>query len=356
MLIILLGIVAARVIILQNTISTINEKIRPAEISLKIVEKPDCSECSDVSSTISIISESKVKIKENKTISFSSQEAQQLIQNYEIKRLPAIIIEGEINKTQELEALWNKLNGNIIDNVVIIESDAPYFDPQTNSIVGLVELVKIVDRECQKCFNIDNVVNQFRQIGVKFVNEKVLDYTDSEAQSLIKKFGIRRIPAVILSREVTEYRAIQSFWDQLNATLKDGFYALHTTIPPYRDLETNSIKGLVELILLTDNSCSACYNVSVHRLILNSMGISIAKENSFDISSEQGRNLISKYNITAVPTILLSSDAIEYSFFSSPSALQLFRRYNDGWFVFTNVDWMRSNGGYKDLTTGNIVK
>ncbi|MEM5802073.1 MAG: hypothetical protein QXQ18_01670 [Candidatus Aenigmatarchaeota archaeon] len=356
LLIVLLAILVVRVATTQFILSTLNEKLRPAEIMVTVIENPNCTECVNYFTELSRISDAYVKIKENKTLSFSSVEGKQLVQKYNIRKLPTIVVTGEINKTQDLQLLWGQLNGDMKNSsLVIIEPDAPYFDLSTDSVKGLVKLTKIVDSSCEKCAKLDNVINQFRSIGVRFVDEKDIDYTSSEAQSLMQKFAIRRIPAMILSKDITEYRAIQSFWSQLNATLKEGFYALHTTIPPYRDLETNTIKGLVELILLIDNSCTTCYNVSIHKSILSGMGIVIVKESNFDISSDQGKSLISKYNITAVPTILLSPDVIEYTFFASPTATQLFTKHADGWFVFTSTDWMRRNGGYKDLTTGSVI-
>ncbi len=214
-----------------------------------------------------------------------------------------------------------------------------------------VQLIRIVDSSCEECFSTDNVVDLFKQGGVKIGEDKTLEYTSSEADVLIKKYNIQKIPAIIVSKEILEYEAIKSVWDQLNATEKDGFFALHAVFPPYRDVSTNEIKGLVSLIMLNDSSCATCYDVNLHKLSLSRFGVKISSETVYDIFSSQGKQLLNKYNITKVPTILLSPDANIYTSFI-PVWETVGVIDADGWFVFRSTDVM---GIYKDQLTGKTV-
>ena len=153
-----------------------------------------------------------------------------------------------------------------------------------------------------------------------------------------------------------DYELIKTNWNSLGVISEDGSYILTTINPPYRDITTNEIKGLVELTYITDRSCSECYNVSEHKLILTNQrafALAITKETSVDISTKEGKELINNYNITSVPTVLLSKEASAY-----PSLISVWRNVGsvekDGILIFRNLDLMQ--GKYKDLSKNEIIE
>lgn len=207
-----------------------------------------------------------------------------------------------------------------------------------------LQLTKIIDSSCTNCFDIEEVVDFIEENNVKITKTESLEFASIEAKSLIKKFDIQKVPALLVSGEVNK-PSIADLWIQVNGKeLKGNIYI--ESIPPYRNVTSGGIEGLVNLTMITDNSCSKCYNVSIHKLILLRFGISVVSESNYDISSTEGKQLLNKYNITKVPTIILSKEASVY-----PTFVQVWLSVgtieSDDQFVFRNVEEM---GNYTNLS------
>ena len=278
----------------------------------------------------------------------SSERGKQLVSDLGITKLPTLIVSGEVKKPsiENIWGAWEEKEGNFVFKDVL----PPYTNPESE-VVGLVSLVNIVDSSCSKCADLSQVTTFLKESGVVFSDEKSLEYTTTEAQGLIDKFGIEKIPAVVLSDSILEYPSVKEVWDQVGATEKEGYFALHTQFPPYRDVKSNEVKGLVKVNYLSDSSCQTCYDVNVNREILLGFGLALEEENDLDISTTIGSGLVEKYNITKVPIILLSPEAAEYSdltlVWSSVGDIDA-----DGWYIMRNPELM---GNHKDLTTGQEV-
>ncbi|MDP2750460.1 MAG: hypothetical protein Q8O89_06530, partial [Nanoarchaeota archaeon] len=100
-----------------------------------------------------------------------------------------------------------------------------------------------------------------------------------------------------------------------------------------------------------DASCLTCYNVSIHESIISGLGMKVVSQTKLDVNDVVAKELISKYNITKVPTIIISKDASDYTVMADvwPSVGTY---ESDGALVFRDVTMM---GTYRDLTTNSIV-
>jgi hypothetical protein len=227
-----------------------------------------------------------------------------------------------------------------------------------------IEIIELKSSSCTKCFNTLNLINSIKQQSfLKVTKEQSYnDYLSSTAQQLIKKYNIRTIPAIIITGEITK-TIIFNGQNTTLATLfvQSGGKSVGEGIVfegnlPYIDLSDGNIKGLVSLIILNYSACDKCYNVLVHKNILqNGFGIFVDSEVNYDINSTEGKNLINKYNITAVPTILLSPEVSIYPGFSGVWQT-VGTVEKDGWYVFRSTDFMIQQGGYFDLEKNTYVK
>ena len=68
----------------------------------------------------------------------------------------------------------------------------------------------------------------------------------------------------------------------------------------------------MDITYLTDNTCKDCFNVIELKGSFQSLGVFIDNEKYVDISSPEGKSFLIKYNITQVPTIILSKDINDY--------------------------------------------
>jgi hypothetical protein len=157
---------------------------------------------------------------------------------------------------------------------------------------------------------------------------------------------------LIISKDILDYDSIKQIWKQLNTTEKEGFFALHSTIPPYIDASTDKVVGLVTLIMLNDKTCNICYDVLVNKQILARFGIATDKEFSYDVNSDEGKDLINKYKITKVPIIVMSPETKVYDSFTQVWD-QVGTIENDGWYVMRTPEVL---GTIKDLSTDQIIQ
>ncbi|MBI4170968.1 MAG: hypothetical protein HY514_04685 [Candidatus Aenigmarchaeota archaeon] len=350
------SLIATRSEKVQEVVKLTEQQNQPAKLELTKIAASSCRDCFDIDAVVENLKKSNVNVTSEKTVDFSSSEAKQLIAQYNIEKLPTVIVLGEVNKSTVTQ-LWNQnwnvemKDGTQVSSVYSAVAP-PYVDAASGDVKGLVALTHILDESCPTCADLTQVINFFKQNGVKFLSEKTINYDSPEAKELISKFGVQKVPALVISKDVLEYPAVAQAWPQLNATEKQGFYALHTTVPPYRDLATDKIEGLVKVTYLNDSTCANCYDVQVNGQILErNFGLVIANETTIDISSDSGKALLKQYSITKVPIMLASPDAKLYAVFAQVWP-QVGDVASDGWFVMRKPEVL---GIYKDLSTGQVV-
>ena len=92
----------------------------------------------------------------------------------------------------------------------------------------------------------------------------------------------------------------------------------------------------------------------MHNQILTSpqtFAIKLDKETSVDAGDAAGKQLIAKYNITQVPTVILSSEVSAYP--ASQALKQFFSIESDGSYIFRKLSVV---GVYRNLATNQIIK
>ncbi len=328
------------------------ELLRPAELRLVRITLDNCKFCFDVENAVEELKKQNVNITSEETILSKSTQGKEFISKYNVKKLPTIIVSGEINKSEQLASYFGE-KGNITkDSFVYTSLIPPYFNIQSNRINGIVSITHVVDSSCEKCSDLTAVSSSLKEQGIYIQNEKSVEYNSKEGQELINKFEIKQVPAVLISKEIDYYIGMKEALSQSGAKEKNGFYAVHSTLPPYRDLSNNKIVGLVEVVYLINNACPVCYNVLVNKNILLRFGLILDKENTYDINSPEGKQLIQKYKVSKVPIIILSSDANYY-----PSFKEVWKSVgtieNDGWFIMRNPEVI---GAYWDLEKNRVIE
>ncbi|MBI2541822.1 hypothetical protein HYV80_03885 [Candidatus Woesearchaeota archaeon] len=353
---ILLGI-----IVLANVVITANlnkemkagsaaaqEKLKPAKIELIIVKNSKCRDCFDISAVMDYVKSANVEAAKESSFEFDSSEGKKLISKYGIGKVPSLIVTGEIDKIN-LEMLEQSQ-----DALVFRQAIPPFTDAASGKIEGLVSLSYIKDSKCADCADLALLISQIKAAGIKIVDEKTFEAGSSQGNDLLKRYNLGFVPTIILSKDAESYSIMEQAWFQIGTKENDGSYVMRVPSPPFMNLTSKVLRGIVDITYITDNSCPDCYNVSQHREILaNEQGFAVrlGREEYIDISDAKGKELIFKYNITHVPTIVVSDELGVYP--SSQALKQFFSAEKDGSYVFRLLSAV---GTYKDLEKNEIVK
>ena len=139
-------------------------------------------------------------------------------------------------------------------------------------------------------------------------------------------------------------------WTALGEIINKVF-VFRQIIPPYIDVATGQLKGKITLTYLTDNACTTCYNVHLHDTALKNLAITPTDTKTVDVSSDEGKSIVTKYSIREVPTILISGEVGEYKSLTSIWS-QVGTIASDGTYVLTKAELM---GTYYDLSKNKAV-
>ena len=321
------------------------EEARPADVEILII-KPDksCEGCFLIENKVEEFK--KLNVKVVKEVTLKASEASDYISKYDLKKLPAFLIEGEIEKLDFGKSFTKVSNGLVFSDIL-----PPFFSIKENRIVGKVSINIINPSNCDLCTGAQLVFENLIRAGIGIEEYKELN--EVGAKNLIQKYKITKLPALIASSELSKYDGIKNAFKSVGSVENDGSYVLRNVDPPYKDLTTGQVKGLVNVRYLVDESCSSCYDVKTFGQILSrNLGIKIKNENNIDFKTTEGKKLIETYAIKKLPAIIISSDVKEY-----PGAFKVLEGVgsveNDGSYVFRNNEVL---GNYKDLETGKVVE
>ena len=326
---------------------------RPANLEVVKLVPENCENCFNIERAVVDLKGKNVNVTSEKTISAESAEAKQFIEAYGLETLPALMITGEINKSESLKNFFNSV-GKIDGEVALYTKIEPvFFDLKENSVKGRVKVISIVDSGCASCTNFEGFVDYLRQNRVSISESREVEWNSAEGKELLKKFNLARAPALLISEDISEYKTIPALMkNQLNATISSGWFAMSAFKAPYREVSSEKVVGLAELILLKDSSCSECYDVKVNKNILARFGIVFGSEREIDVSSAEGKALVEKYKIKKAPIIIISPEGKYYNDFITAWD-GVGSTESDGWYVMRTPEII---GLVRDLETGAIVQ
>ena len=210
----------------------------------------------------------------------------------------------------------------------------------------------LYDDKCLDCFSTDQFVSAIKQQNVNVIIEAQFARGTQEADALIAKYKITKIPAVVLRGEISKDEKFYQGLSQIGR-IEENVFVLDNIPGIYIDLATGQTRGLVTLTLISDKSCANCHDVTGHLKVLPTYGVPVNGAKVVDRADSAGASLISKYGIKLLPTFVLEGDVDLYNALKQVWS-QVGTVEKDGTLVFR--DGVTSMGVYKDLSTGKIVE
>jgi len=199
--------------------------VKPVKLDFLVIQAPaeECQGCTDGENVVSRIDATHNIKYQTQTVASDSTLAQQAIGNYNITSLPAVIITGDITNKQ-ITSSWKALGAKVNQNNVVIQQILPFYDIEKKAAIGVVNAILLTDSTCTDCFNEKTYLNIFTQFGIFMNDVQTYDVSSAEGSNLVRKYGITKVPAVILSSGAGVYNGFTQAWGEVGTRAEDGWY------------------------------------------------------------------------------------------------------------------------------------
>lgn len=199
---------------------------KPVELSFVLLPAPaaECDSCPDPALVVEAIDNTHNIAYETEVIDYSSKIGQKYLSMYDIQRLPALIVSGSITD-ERMKGAWPVFSGRTVDDVIVIDNLKPFYDLSNKQMRGVVELTLVTDSTCGNCFDANVYTDMIQRLGIVIGNTNVYDKSTSDGAAIISKYGVTKLPTVIVSPEAAVYNGFTDLWRQQVGTVEnDGFF------------------------------------------------------------------------------------------------------------------------------------
>ncbi len=320
------------------------EEQKPAQVSLTIID-PQCAQCFDINDYVEKVSNSKkTNITSTITLDLNSNQAKELIEMYGIDKFPALIVQGNIEKSSTLLNTLNSIGEKFDDTTYYLTPVNPLYVNQKGDIVGKVEAFALDKFDCEDCEKSQTYIDEIKRVGVEFSSIKTYDVDSAQGQELIKKYNLDKVPNIVFSSELGMYPQFENGWEQAGSIEEDGSYVLRNLRLPYYSISDDRMVGALDFTYVYDSSCKNCFDVQkTFDAVFAQFGISASKKNIVDIS--KNTSLVEKYNLNKVPALIINGDTNYYPIFDNWEEVGTLE--SDSSYIFRNVDLLDLE--YKNL-------
>ncbi len=166
------------------------------------------------------------------------------------------------------------------------------------------------ETDCAVCPEPKRIIDIIDQSHNVTYDTTELDSNSALGQKYIDLYGIENLPAIIVSGDIQDERILGS-WKSFGARVEKDRVIIDALVPSYNLVEGKT-RGVVEVLLLRDSTCVSCFDEKAYLNILQRFGVVIGKTAVYDVESTEGKELVEKYSIQKVPTMLISPDIDAY--------------------------------------------
>ncbi len=206
-------------------------------------------------------------------------------------------------------------------------------------------IIEAPEGVCEKqCIQPDQIIKVIDQShNIRYTTASVAE--DSPiAKKYIEMYNIKTLPAIIASGDVANEKLLGA-WNAFGGRVSDDNVIIAGIVPSY-DIASQEVKGIVDVVLLSDATCDSCFDVQAYLTILQRFGVVTGAVQTYDIADADGQAYVQKYNIKKVPAMIASPDVRLYTNLSNVWS-QIGTVASDGRFVFREVQKLSPE--YKSL-------
>jgi len=194
-----------------------------------------------------------IRFVEEQEREFNTTQGRELVQKYNITKIPALVITGDVQAYDELglSNAWKNVGTAEKDGALVWRRiQPPYQELPSGKMKGLATLIGILDRNCNECYDLEVHARILGKAGVNFKNITYYNNTQAKAQSLIEKYNITLLPTVLVDGEMDEYypfTSLKQIWEQIGTVEEDGWHVFRNMSSlgsnvTYKVIATNETK------------------------------------------------------------------------------------------------------------------
>ncbi|HQT44341.1 MAG TPA: hypothetical protein PLO51_00020 [Candidatus Micrarchaeota archaeon] len=309
-------------------------------VTIYMLNVSNCTQCVSFDSQVQQIkSAAGGVVFTEKDLVATSAEAKQIAAQYGVTNAPAVIMTGDVGKIAAPSG-WARANGALISPA----PSPPYLSLASGNITGLVSAVIVSTSSCAQCStDVSQFIDQLKQGGVAFSGVRTIDSESPEGKTYVQEYGAGTTPFLVLSGGFSAYfnntNATANQWSNpgLGRWQVGSDYVMGTINPPYFNLSTGQVVGLLSMTVINDKKCANCTDMSKYKDILVQGGLAIGDYKALDITDPGAAALAKEYNISKLPAFVISGDFGPYSPDTIDSLMMVGNMVN-GSFVLTNYD------------------
>ncbi len=279
------------------------------------IKNLSCSECNDLGALIVSLTRSPSRV-ENEVVEHNSSKGAGLVAKYGITKLPSMVVTGDVGGVVSLISAWNTLGTREADGALVLRNPPPpFFDLSQGRIVGLIELIQLIDSSCVQCSYVLSK-RDFEANGVVMGKAREVEFNSREGIELVVKYNVTKVPVFLLSPDISLYPKILPYLRGIGSFEGDGWFVQRRVNPVYRDLREGRLRGLFSMLYVYDKRCAECPGPgSAEDFLKNNFGMKPAGVELIEADEERGMETVSAFNLSLLPAFVLSGDLEPYEIF-----------------------------------------
>jgi len=213
-----------------------------------------------------------------------------------------------------------------------------------------ISVTVITDRLCTSCTSPQPFVQALLKQRVSLISTRRLDAASEDGKRYLTEQKVERVPAVLVEGELTNSPELGSFLAQAGKV--DGGRFTYFASAPYREVASGQVRGEFSTTYVAEPRCSSCYDVTRNAIALKNLGMTVNNDTVVATSSPAGSELMRRYRLRYLPTIVLTGDLEAYTALQSvwPTVGS---REPDGAYILR--DGVKLMGTYYDLILKRAV-
>jgi hypothetical protein len=220
-----------------------------AQVKVYLVTTHSCgNKCWDTGLFLDALTQRNIKINDTETLYvgwWPWSRGREFVKEYDVSKLPTVVVEFQGQTGTSTDNFFSPALGKTIgDRFILTQILAPYYDLSANKLKGLIKVTYLADKSCTECYDVKNHETALKNLGVDIKNSRTVDVSSAEGKALIDKYKITKVPTMIITGEVGEYKLLTQAWGEVGTIAADGAYvftAVNLMGDSYKDLTTGKV-------------------------------------------------------------------------------------------------------------------